>query len=46
MDNDRLSDLILMAVKGFLALKINLDEATDLFSKMKNKNVPFIYRNI
>ena len=37
MGNDRLSDLMVIAVDSDITAKISLDDAVDVFSKMKNK---------
>jgi hypothetical protein len=40
MGNNRQSDLLVIAVKSDIAAKINLDDAVDVFSKIKNRRYP------
>jgi hypothetical protein len=40
MGNDRLSDLMVIAVDSDITAKISLDDAVDVFSKMKNRRYP------
>jgi hypothetical protein len=40
MRNDRLSNLLAIAVGSDIAAKISLDDAVDAFSKMKNRIYP------
>ncbi|KAL4091374.1 hypothetical protein QTP88_026073 [Uroleucon formosanum] len=42
MGNERLSDLLVIAVESDVSSKINLDDAVDLFSKMKKRRYPLI----
>jgi hypothetical protein len=39
MGNDRLSDLLVIAVKSDIATKISLDDSVDVFSKMKIEDI-------
>jgi hypothetical protein len=40
MGKDRLSNLLVIAVESDIAAKISLDDAVDVFSKMKNRRYP------
>jgi hypothetical protein len=40
--NDRLSDLLVIVVESDITAKISLDDAVDIFSKMKNRRYPLI----
>jgi hypothetical protein len=40
MGNDQLSDLLVIAIESDIAAKINLDDAVDIFSKIKNRRYP------
>lgn len=42
MENERLSDLLVIAVESDISSKINLDDAVDIFSKMKKRRYPLI----
>ncbi|KAL4107179.1 hypothetical protein QTP88_017562 [Uroleucon formosanum] len=42
MGNERLSDLLVIAIESDVSSKINLDDAVDLFSKMKKRGYPLI----
>jgi len=41
MRNERLSDLLVIAVESDVSGKINLDDAVDIFSKNEKKNISF-----
>jgi hypothetical protein len=38
--NDRLSNLLIIVVESDIAVKVSLDDAVDVFSKMKNRRYP------
>jgi sulfite reductase alpha subunit-like flavoprotein len=42
MGNKRLSDLLVIAVESFVSCKIDLDDAVDVFSKMKKRRYSLI----
>lgn len=42
MRNERLSDLLVIAVESDVSGKINLDDAVDIFSKIKKRRYPLI----
>ncbi|CAI6345368.1 unnamed protein product [Macrosiphum euphorbiae] len=42
MGNERLSDLLVIAVESDVSGKINLDDAVDIFSKIKKRRYPLI----
>lgn len=42
MGNERLSDLLVIAVESDVSDKINLDDAVDIFSKLKKRRYPLI----
>lgn len=42
MGDERLSDLLVVSVEKEEANKINLNDAVDLFSKLKNRRYPLM----